>query len=165
MPEEQSQAMTIMKQLFRIDRNHKIMIDAQINRLGIHRSQHHVLMYLHYCKEAPTQETIAKKLEISPAAVAVTLKKLEAAGLIERDIRKENGREKEVRLTEEGEEIVKVSRERFEAADEVVTKGFTDEELSLLEGFLDRIAENLKAATSAGPEGAGSGQKGKEEDE
>ena len=105
MEAERSRGMEIMKKLFRIDRYHKALIETELSRLGIHRSQHHVLMYLSFCPEAPTQDQIAKNMEISPAAVAVTLKKLEAAGLVERVVRRENGREKEVRLTKQGKDI------------------------------------------------------------
>ena len=150
---ENSRAKRIMKQLFRIDRYHKALIDAQVSRLGIHRSQLHMLMHLHFCQEVPTQEKIAKTLEISPAAVAATLKKMEAAGLVERVVRKENGREKEVRLTPEGEEIVGISFELFDTADTVITEGFSDGELDGLENYLDRVTENLKNAAPPGPEG------------
>lgn len=146
METEQSRGMEIMKKLFRIDRCHKALIEAQLSRLGIHRSQHHVLMYLHFCREAPTQDQIAKTLEISPAAVAVTLKKLEGAGLVERVVRKENGREKEVRLTDAGNEIVSISFQLFQTVDGTMCEGFSEEELDLLESFLDRMGENLKDA-------------------
>ncbi|MBO6014544.1 MAG: MarR family transcriptional regulator [Oscillospiraceae bacterium] len=148
--EEQTRVQGIIKRLWRIDRSHKAIIDAQVHRLGIHRSQHNVLMYLHFCKEAPTQEDIANIFEISPAAVAVTLKKLEGAGLIERVTRKGNGRAKEVRLTEEGEEIVRVSREMIDRADEALTAGFSDGDLTRLEDFLDRMAENMKSVQENG---------------
>ena len=151
--EEQTRAKRIMKQLFRIDRYHKALIDTQVSRLGIHRSQLQMLMHLHFCKESPTQERIAKTLEISPAAVAATLKKMEAAGLVERIVRKENGREKEVRLTPEGEEIVGISFELFDTVDNVVVEGFSDRELDSLEKYLDRVSENLKNAAPPGPEG------------
>ncbi len=144
MQEEQSRVVGIIKRLIRVDRCHRAMIEAQVNRLGIHRSQHNVLMYLYYCREAPTQDQIARTFEITPAAVAATLKKLEAAGLVERDIRKENGREKEVRLTDEGLEIVRISQELFASADEKILRGFTEEEMGQLEDFLDRMAENMK---------------------
>ena len=151
--EEQTRAKRIMKQLFRIARYHKALIDTQVSRLGIHRSQLQMLMHLYFCKESPTQERIAKTLEISPAAVAATLKKMEAAGLVERIVRKENGREKEVRLTPEGEEIVGISFELFDTVDNVVVEGFSDRELDSLEKYLDRVTENLKNAAPPGPEG------------
>ena len=82
--------------------------------------------------------------------MAVTLKKLEAAGLIERITRKGNGRAKEVRLTADGEEIVRVSREMIDRADEALTEGFSDVDLTRLEGFLDRMAENMKNVQESG---------------
>ena len=156
MEAERSRGMEIMKKLFRIDRYHKALIETELSRLGIHRSQHHVLMYLSFCPEAPTQDQIAKNMEISPAAVAVTLKKLEAAGLVERVVRRENGREKEVRLTQQGKDIADTTVGLLQRTDEMITEGFTEKELEKLESFLDRMGENLKRAYAAsgasGPE-------------
>ena len=156
MEAERSRGMEIMKKLFRIDRYHKALIETELSRLGIHRSQHHVLMYLSFCPEAPTQDQIAKNMEISPAAVSVTLKKLEAAGLVERVVRRENGREKEVRLTQQGKDIADTTVGLLQRTDEMITDGFSEKELEKLESFLDRMGENLKRAYTAsgasGPE-------------
>ena len=156
MEAERSRGMEIMKKLFRIDRYHKALIETELSRLGIHRSQHHVLMYLSFCPEAPTQDQIARNMEISPAAVAVTLKKLEAAGLVERVVRRENGREKEVRLTRQGKDIADTTVGLLQRTDEMITEGFSEKELEKLESFLDRMGENLKRAYTAsgacGPE-------------
>ena len=43
-----------------------------------------ILMYLTRCTTTPSQKDIAKHFEISAAAVAVSLKKLEAGGYIKR---------------------------------------------------------------------------------
>ena len=128
MEAERSRGMGIMKKLFRIDRYHKALIETELSRLGIHRSQHHVLMYLYFCPEAPTQDQIAKNMEISPAAVAVTLKKLEAAGLVERVVRRENGREKEVRLTQQGKDIADTTVGLLQRTDEMITEGFSEKD-------------------------------------
>lgn len=147
MAGEQSRGMGIMNKILRIDRGHKATIEAQMSRLGIHRSQLQVLIYLYFHSEAPTQDQIAKTMEISPAAIAVTLKKLEAAGLVERTVRMKNGREKEVHLTDEGKKAVKVSFEIFNAVDDVLTNGFSDDELAIFEDFLDRMSDNLKCSS------------------
>lgn len=141
---EQLRATEIIKRLLRVDRFHKALIDAKVKSLGIHRSQHNTLMYLYCNQGANNQDDIAKAFEISPAAVAVTLKKLEAAQLIERVTRSDNSRAKEVRLTEKGREIIRKTKESFMSVDETITEGFSDEELEKLEEFLDRMAENMK---------------------
>lgn len=141
---EQIRAAGIIRKLIKVDKFHKAVIDAKIQKLGIHRSQHNILMYLYFSEGTNNQEDIANKLEISPAAVAVSLKKLESSGLVERATRSDNSRAKDVMLTDEGREIVQITRETFMSADEVLTRGFQPEELDRLEEYLDRMAANLK---------------------
>ena len=63
---------------------HRRAIEQWATDAGMHRSQHRMLMYLTRCKGTPSQKDLAKHFDISPAAVAVTLKKLENDGYIER---------------------------------------------------------------------------------
>jgi|GEM_PF-547029 len=128
----------------RADRFHQIAIEAQVNRFGIHRTQHIILVYLMRHPEPPTQAEIAKAFEISPAAVAVTLKKLESAGLIERKPCVDNSRANHIRITDAGREIVEQTHGRFVAVDTAMFDGVSDEEVELLEGILARMQENLR---------------------
>ena len=59
------------------DRLHRKAFEGLVSRLGIHRSQH--IMLMHLAKdEGTSQKALAEHLQISDAAVAVTIKKLEA---------------------------------------------------------------------------------------
>ena len=63
---------------------HRRSIEKWATDAGMHRSQHRMLMYLNKCENTPAQKDLANHFDISPAAVAVTLKKLESDGYIER---------------------------------------------------------------------------------
>ena len=52
---------------------HRI-IEARVRRLGIHPSQHILLMHLSQMGRFPSQTQIAQELDVSPASVARTLK-------------------------------------------------------------------------------------------
>ena len=65
-------------------RLHKKLAEQRAARTDIQPSQHRMLMYLSKTEVAPSQSEIAKKFGISPAAVTVTLKKLEKLGYVER---------------------------------------------------------------------------------
>ena len=133
------------------DRLHRAAIEAQIEKLGIHRSQHFVLMSLSHKDGELTQTEIANLLDISPAAVTVTLKKLEKSGLIERQTPDNDARTKIIRLTEAGCRTVEKTRELFLEVDDTMCGGMSEEELDLLCGSLSRMAENLKAAGHSDP--------------
>ncbi len=113
---------------------------------GMHRSQHRILMYLTKRETIPTQKDIAKHFDISPAAVAVALKKLEGDGYIERGKSSEraDSRFNEIRITEQGRLAAMQSRKYFQHVDEETFKVFSDEELSLFTTLLERMQENLK---------------------
>ena len=88
---------------------HRI-IEARVRSLGIHPSQHLLLMRLSDMGRFPSQSQIAEELDISPASVARTLKQLEAGGYIERCGSDVDGRRNEIAISRKGEEMVQRSR-------------------------------------------------------
>ena len=97
---------TLMKKFIALDREHHRLLEREVGASGMHRSQHAMLLYIKRCSHAPTQKELAELLLISPAAVAVTMKKLENAGYIERKSDENDSRRNSVSLTEKGEEIL-----------------------------------------------------------
>ena len=126
---------------------HRRTIEAWATDAGMHRSQHRMLMYLNRCEVTPTQKDLAKHFDISPAAVAVTLKKLESDGYIERGKcgERTDSRFNEIRITERGRDAALQSRKYFQHVDSEAFKDFSDEELALLSSLLERMQENLKS--------------------
>ena len=144
------------------DRLHRAAIEAQIDKLGIHRSQHFVLMHLSHCEGGIPQSEIAKKLDISSAAATVTLQKLEKSGLIERRTADGDARAKMITLTEAGRKTVEQTHGLFLEVDEQMCGGMTDKELETLCLCLTKMTENLKAAGHDDPFGVNSKEDGKE---
>lgn len=127
------------------DRLHRAAIEAQIDKLGIHRSQHFVLMSLAHKNGELTQTEIANMLDISPAAVTVTLQKLEKSGLIERQTSESDARTKIIKLTEEGKKTVAKTHELFLEVDDAMCGSMTEQELDALCASLTKMSDNLKA--------------------
>ncbi len=105
-----------------------------------------MLLYLSKQESTPSQKELAKRFEISPAAVAVTLKKLEADGYIERGKSTEttDSRYNEIRITEHGRQASLQSRKYFSHVDSEAFKDFSDEELELFTALLSRMQNNLR---------------------
>ena len=127
-----------------VNRLRRAMSEEQISKLGVHSSQHHMLAIIAGSKNI-CQKEIAQKLEISSAAVAVTLNKLEASGLIERNQSFDDARMNHITITDKGKDILKSSKAMFDAMDEKCFEGITDEEIALMTGLLDKMTENLRA--------------------
>lgn len=125
---------------------HRRVIEQWAADAGMHRSEHRMLMYLTKCQTTPTQKDIAKNFDISPAAVAVTLKKLEGDGYIERGKcgERTDSRYNEIKITERGRDAVCQSKKYFQHVDSEAFKSFSDEELELFISLLERMQENLK---------------------
>lgn len=130
-------------EIIRIGRGHRKLIEREITKLGIHPSQHHLLMYLAKNGES-TQCSIAQAMEISAATVAVSLKKLEKGKYIEKKPSSEDNRVNYITLTTKGEEVVRQSQQLFEATDEALFEKLSDAEREQFHMFLERIIENIK---------------------
>lgn len=127
------------------DRLHRKAVEKFAAQLGIHRSQHFVLMRIAASGGCVSQKELAKKLEISPAALAVTLKKLENGGYLEKKPDEGDSRLNEIRLTEKGREIYRLSAERFSGIDRKMFSGISDVELEQFISILARMQSNLQA--------------------
>ena len=125
---------------------HRRTIEQWANDAGMHRSQHRMLMHLTRCENTPTQKDLAKHFDISPAAVAVSLKKLEGDGYIEREkcATSSDSRYNEIKITERGKEAVMQSIKYFRHVDCEAFRDFSKEELTLFATLLERMHENLK---------------------
>lgn len=130
--------------LVKINRLHRSIFENNVSRLGIHHSQHHFLMYLARGEAIPSQKEIAEDFQISPAAVAVSLKKLEKLGYVKREGIDEDNRVKKILITEKGKLIVEKTVDMFGAVDRNVFRDFSEEELNNFNSYLDRMLANIE---------------------
>ena len=128
------------------DITHRKAIERWATDAGMHRSQHRMLLYLSKKESSPSQKELAEKFDISPAAVAVTLKKLEADGFIERGKSAElaDSRFNKIKITELGRQATLQSRKYFQHVDAEAFRDFSDEELDTLTSLLERMQKNLR---------------------
>ena len=124
-------------------RMHKSMIDARMREIGIHRTQHRILMRLAHYDKLPSQKELADMLDITPAAVTGAIKQIEADGYIERTLGQDN-RYNEIRITEKGKAMVDKTKALFSEADALMFDGFTDEELDSYISCFEKLQANMK---------------------
>ena len=124
-------------------RMHKSQIDAKVRDIGIHSTQHRILMHLAKCERIPSQKELAEHLDITPAAVTGAIKQIEQDGYIKRTPGCDT-RFYEIEITERGRELVKLTHELFSAVDCAMLEGFSDEELDAFIGYLERMQANMK---------------------
>lgn len=114
-----------------------------MNRTGVYRSQHQLLMCI---ADNPrvSQKELAKVQHVSTATVAVSLKKLENGGYISRAVDQEDNRYNQICITEKGQAVVDKSICCFQEVERRMFDGFSSEELSCLLGYLSRIRQNME---------------------
>ena len=149
LPGEQDKARAVIKQFVRADRLHRQVVESTITaQTGLHRSQHMLLMRLSRgC--IPSQKQLAKDLSVSPAAIAVTLKKLETDGYIARDADVDDCRCNRIALTEQGQAAVAKTCALFEYIDRAMVQDFDDQELNALLRALEKVEKNLHTLLDA----------------
>lgn len=127
--------------MIRAGRAHKKACEAIASQFLIHHSQHICLMEIGRAKDGMSQTEISRVLEISPAAVAVTVKKLENEGYVKRNSEKDDCRYNNVKITEKGRKVIKKTCELFASIDEDTFSCLTDGELDCFISCLEKINE------------------------
>ena len=133
----------VLKKMICIAKTHRVLIEERVKSVGLHKSLHMMLMYLSRCESTPSQKDLAAEFHISPAAVAATLKKLEADGYIEKTLSEGDKRSKEISITEKGREMVRRSHDIFHSVDEEMLCGIEESELCEMYALLEKITDNL----------------------
>lgn len=123
-------------------RLHRMVLERLLNKTGVHRGQHQLLMYI---ADNPniSQKEIARLNKISPATVAVSLKKLEQAGYIRRAVDAEDNRYNQICITPKGSAVVEKSVSFFLDIESRMFEGLAPEELENLKHSLKQIQNNL----------------------
>ena len=123
-------------------RLHHRVVERRIDGMGVHHSQHRMLMRLSNLGRSASQKELADAMDVSPACVARMLKPLTAAGLVEK-AGGADGRCNEISLSFAGMQLVEDSRAVFRQIGEQMFEGLTEGELQTLGGLLERLKENL----------------------
>lgn len=130
------------------NRRHHRVCDKLVADLGMSNSQHRLLMHLYRTDCTPSQTELARTFEVSTAAIAVALKKLEKNGYIHRCAAINDSRYNEIMLTEKGQELVQKTNHAFTAADVAMFGSLTEEELDGFVNCLNKMMDTMKAIES-----------------
>lgn len=122
---------------------HRMYLERELNRSGVFRSQHQMLMYISRSPNA-SQKDIANHQHVSTATIAVSLKKLEKGGYIKREMDAADNRYNQICITQKGKEIVDGSIKVFGKVEQALFNEFAEEELTRFEEYLDRVRLNLE---------------------
>lgn len=137
-----TQEFRLVEKYIRTNKRHRKVLEQALNSTGVYRSQHQILMFI---SDNPyvSQKELARLYSVSTATMAVSLKKLEQGGYIERAVDAKDNRYNQICITPKGQEVVKQSVTIFEGIEKKMFRGFTREDFEVMGNLLDRIYENL----------------------
>lgn len=135
----------------RLIRMYYSRIQSQLAEVGLYRGQPPILMLL-YKNDGMSQKEMARALNLSPATMTVTLKRMEKAGLVLREMDEHDQRILRVHLSEKGREMCETGESRIGVVTAELLEGFTLEEQQQLNEYLGRIARNMERVVEKEPE-------------
>ena len=149
--------------MIRTMRLHHRIVEKRIDGLGVHHSQHRMLMRLSQLGKSASQKDLAEAMDVSPACVARTLKHLSAEGLVEKT-EGADGRCNAISITPAGARLVEDSLALFRRIDAEMFRGLSADELNRLNALLARLQDNLSDMEKRDAEGSPSERKGADTD-
>ena len=126
-----------------ISHTYFIKLFQQISGYGLYPGQMPVIKTLHE-QNGLTQSEIAKKLKVKPSTVAVSIRRLEKAGMVMRQPDGSNQRRYRVYLTEQAEKIGDKMQDILRENEKHILAGFDEKERCMLEEFFRRLLENIQ---------------------
>ncbi len=133
----------LVRTLIHTDKLHRNLVEKRMAKLGLHRSQHIMLLCIMGFDSPPTQKDIAETLGLSAATVAVTIKKLECSEFIAKVRSDGDSRCNHITITEKGKNILETAREIFDNIDNTTFSGISDDELDVFVSVFEKMTRNL----------------------
>lgn len=132
----------IMDAFIHMGKAHRSVLEKRLQETGVYRGQHHLLMCIARNPDL-SQKELAEIQRVSTAAIAVSLKKLEKGGYVERVVDVKDNRSNNIRITEKGLRVVHQSIHIFQKVEDMTFTGFSDEEKTQFLDLLRRAGDNL----------------------
>ncbi len=111
---------------------------------GLHQGQPPILNYI-WKHAGCTQKEIADCMMISPASIAMSTKRMQKAGLLEKQTDENNLRCNILHLTPRGAELAQRFDQELEAFEDRILDGVTEADKQAAERVMDQIIENFRS--------------------
>lgn len=120
----------------------RILLQKVASSVGLYLGQLPIMEYVIRHNNC-SQVEIADTLHLSAASVAISTKRLQKAGMLDKTVDEENLRSKKLTVTDKGREMAENCRKLFDSLDERLFAGFSGKELEQLRDYLDRLIANI----------------------
>lgn len=121
---------------------HRRRVSGLLKTIGLYDGQPRLLFHLSETGGC-NQKELSEYLNVSCATIAVSLKRMEKCGVIEKRPDKNDLRNNIITLTSKGNDLVNKCRELFTEVKVKMYEGFNQDEIKNLKNYYERIIENL----------------------
>lgn len=119
--------------------------DRKLDEYNVTQEQSHTLGYMYRHKDRGiTQNELLKTFKRKGSTVSSTLKGLENKGLIYRLVDPDDSRRKNLKLTQEGMQLVESFVSIFDDIEAILVKDFNESEKQQLKDLFERMLNNIK---------------------
>ena len=122
---------------------HRKCFLMESQKCGLYVGQPQILNYV-YCHPGCTQNDIAAYLGVSAASVAFSTKRLQSAGLLQKQVNSLNMRCNKLYVNPEGVEVLNKFSDDFDRLNLAMFEGFSEEELDQLADYAERVSANVE---------------------
>ncbi len=146
MNQLENPATAIAWKLRDVHHQHMLTIVGILDKYSLHCGQPRILHTV-ADMDGASQREIADKLQISPASLAMSIKRMCKAGLLEKVASETDQRTNQIRITPKGMQQNIDCLTECAQADAKMLEGLSQAEIGLLSGLLARIYDNLVQMT------------------
>jgi DNA-binding MarR family transcriptional regulator len=127
---------------------HKRCLKKEMDRRGLGKVGQPMILFMLRDREVAAkcdQKGFSEALGVSPATVAVSIKRMERAGLISKGTDPNDQRRNHLSITDKGLHLIDDCIRAFQHVDAGTFKGFSEEERKHMECYYRRMIDNLMA--------------------
>lgn len=136
---------SLIKAILDIYRISQGYISPRTSKYGIGRGQWYFLNRLLLQEDGISQEQLSAEMFVDSAHTTRAIRKLEQDGFVFRKTDPDDGRKKNVYVTEKSMEIKDDYHKLYKDLNQILVKDFTPDELELVRTMLYRMRDNIKS--------------------
>ncbi len=139
----------IVRRFIKLNLLRRIELNKAAADEGLYFGQLPIVEYI-IRNEGCTQKEIADKLGVTPASIAISTKRMQKAGLIEKLTDESDLRRNRLSATGNGIELARICRAQADDLDKRMFEGFSQQELVMMKDNLDRMIGNISDESDIG---------------
>lgn len=133
----------LMHRIMYLAKLHRVLSGKRLAKMDAYAGQWMPVLRYVMENDGCKQVDLANFLRVTPASVALSTKRMQKAGYLEKEVDEYNLRRNKLHVTPQGRQLAADCKDAFDALDRESFKGFTEEELETFAGYLDRVAMNM----------------------